>query len=134
MSPVNPQEVKPNVTTSLNKNISTKIPKQQINDFLQDLVEKFSDGVNFGNMVEAITESMKLVGKLTKLNGIEKKEAVVYLLISIVENTDAGPFEAMDPLLIYTIPKMIDSFIEIEKGKLKFSTKKWSWCCCCSKK
>ena len=64
-----------------------------------------------------------MVGQIKKLSGVDKKQLVIDMLIYIVNNTDSGVVEIMDPIIINAVPHIIDSLIEVEKGKLRFNPK-----------
>jgi len=67
---------------------------------------------------------MKLVGKIGKLSGSDKKSLVTDLLIYIVNNTDSGEYDKVtDAILLAMIPVVIDKLIEVENGKLVFNPK-----------
>ena len=96
------------------------------NDELLNVVNKFNNSfniqINIDNILDAVIELMKLVGKLKKIKGHDKKYIVTKLLLHIVENTDSGRFdEVLDAILINIIPIAIDKLILVENNKLKFN-------------
>ena len=85
------------------------------------IIEAFPNGIALENITLAISECMTIVGQIQKLSGADKKQLVIDMLIYIVKNTDSGLMEVMDPVIIYAVPDIIDYFIKVEKGKLRFN-------------
>lgn len=84
----------------------------------------FISNIDISNIINAVTELMKIVGKVKKVSGNDKKIIVTKLLIYMVKETDTGEFdEIMDSVLINIIPVAIDKLVSVEKGKLIFNKK-----------
>ena len=83
----------------------------------------FPDGVNLKNMSEA---TIKVLAKVSmyKLNGEQKKDLVVDILEYVVDNTDAGAFEFLDPVIKDMLPGLIDTLVMVEDGKLHIAKPK----------
>jgi hypothetical protein len=82
-----------------------------------DLRSAFPGDVHMTDLVKCVTKCMSLVGNIKELKGHDKKELVIYLVKCVLEATDSGPLEFME----YIVPQIIDSLIEVEKGKLRFN-------------
>jgi hypothetical protein len=80
---------------------------------------------------------MLILNKITELYYLspdKKKDLIIDILCYVVDNTDAGALESMDPIIKKMIPSVIDAFIKIENGKLvvdkpKSIMKKVFFCC-----
>mgnify|MGYP006879287653 CR=1 FL=1 len=90
------------------------IPKPKIG---KEIVAIFPGGVNLKNMSEATIKVLAKVS-LYKLNGEQKKDLVVDILEYVVDNTDAGAFEFLDPVIKDMLPGLIDTLIMVDGGKL----------------
>ena len=101
-----------------------KLSAQQIDDIVRQVLDAFPDGVNVSNLMEVLIKIMTLVKDFANLGGAEKKELVVELLCHVVDETDSGDLEVLDPVIKMIIPHAIDLFVETEKGRIKFTTKK----------
>lgn len=101
-----------------------KLSTYQIDDIVRQVLDVFPDGVNVSNLMEVLVKIMTLVKDFANLGGVEKKELVVELLCHIVDETDSGDLEVLDPVIKMIIPHAIDLFVETEKGRIKFTTKK----------
>ena len=61
---------------------------------------------------------LKEITTLYYLKPPQKKEMIVDILIYIVDNTDAGALESLDPVIKQVIPGIIDALIIVENGAL----------------
>ena len=109
-----------------------KLSAQQIDNIVRQVIEAFPDGVNVSNLMEVLIKIMTLVKDFVNLGGSEKKDLVVDILCHVVDETDSGDLEVLDPVIKMIIPHAIDLFIETEKGKIKFTTKKVKRFCFCA--
>jgi hypothetical protein len=89
----------------------------------KEIVNIFPDGVNLKNMSEATIKVLAKVS-LYKLNGEQKKDLVVDILEYVVDNTDAGAFEFLDPVIKDMLPGLIDTLVMVEDGKLHIAKPK----------
>ncbi len=71
---------------------------------------------------------LKLVQNITTLKPEQKKDFICDVLCFVVDNTDAGSLEFLDPVIKKLIPKMIDNILAAENGKLKITKPKWCGC------
>lgn len=111
---VNLSEVSGNVNLTLH----------DIQKVIGDFDRVFPKNVSLDNIVTAVTELMKIVGKIKKLKGEEKKYIVTKVLLYIIETNNMGKYDDIfDSVLSGIIPTMIDTFIDVEKGNLVFNDK-----------
>ena len=120
-------EQKPGTTLQTKKKLSA----QQIDNIVHQIIAAFPDGVNVSNLMEVLIKIMTLVKDFANLGGTEKKELVVDILCHVIDETDSGDLEVLDPVIKMIIPHAIDLFIETEKGRIKFTTKKFKRLCPC---
>ena len=71
---------------------------------------------------------MNLVEKFNFLNAEEKKDFICDVLCFVVDNTDAGSLEFLDPIIKKLIPKVIDNILEAKNEKLEIKKPKWCGC------
>ena len=57
---------------------------------------------------------------------------IVDILMYVIDNTDAGSLEVLDPILKKMIPGIIDNILQVENGKLVINKKtfKEKFACC----
>ena len=109
---------------------TTNIDIKVLYDIVGDFQKSFGKEINVVNLVDAVTRLMKLVGRISKLSGDDKKFIVTKLLIFMVKETGEGEIdEIMDSILINIIPTIIDKLISVENGKLVFNKNATSACC-----
>tara|TARA_Y100000389_G_C17383904_1_gene475898 strand:- start:312 stop:734 length:423 start_codon:yes stop_codon:yes gene_type:complete len=118
-------------------NISHTLPtvrdvsKEKLEEIISTITSSVNNGVNMNNMVNIIVLLMEQVKLFKHLRGLEKKQLVIDLLCHIIDVTDAGAFDALDTVLKAMVPNIIDTFVDVEKGKLIFTTKKVKGCFAC---
>ena len=98
------------------------------------VIDKFPYGIQIENLIEATTLILNKITELYYLSPDKKKDLIIDILCYVVDNTDAGALESMDPIIKKMIPSVIDAFIKIENGKLvvdkpKSIIKKVLFCC-----
>ena len=98
------------------------------------VINKFPNGIQIENLIEATTLILNKIRELYYLSPDKKKDLIIYILCYVVDNTDAGALESMDPIIKKMIPSVIDAFINIENGKLVVDkpnsiVKKVFFCC-----
>ena len=100
-------------------------------DFLMDveckaLVEVISPIVEefkIENIMKVLPKIVKHVQKYKSLSGLEKKNMIIAMLKHIVDITDGpGDDDLWDPILKRLIPSVVDTLVQIDKGKLKLNT------------
>lgn len=85
------------------------------------LVNKYKkSGINKENICGLVSTLMMEVQKLKKIGGREKKELVMDLIYSVIEQIDDGEEDSeFETLLKSMVPAMIDSFavmLKVNKG------------------
>jgi len=115
MTSINNIELKEMISVS-NKESPTTI--DDIVKIGKKVINAFPSGVNLKNITEVTMSVLKEITTLYYLNPSQKKEMIVDTLIYIVDNTDAGALESLDPVIKQVIPGIIDALIIVENGKL----------------
>lgn len=110
-----------------------RLTAQQIDSIVDKVVKQYQDGINVTNLMEVLITIMTTVKDFAQLGGSEKKELVIEILCHVVDETDSGDLEVLDPVIKTIIPHAIDLFVETEKGRLKFTNKKIKKFCPCLK-
>ncbi len=128
----NKKEVKLNPRKSENlktvKDVNVKISANDVLDVAEKVMEKYPTGINMENLIESTMLILKLVTKLHFLDPEQKKDFICDVLCFVIDNTDAGSLEFLDPIIKKLIPKMIDNILAAENGKLKLTKPKWCGC------
>ena len=111
--------------------MSKKTHVELVTEFGSKAVKRFPNGFQLENIMDVTMEVMRDVSTLYYLHGKEKKQLVIDILIHVVNNTDAGALESLDPIIIKMVPKVIDTIIKVESGKMKINKKPWIKCLSC---
>ena len=109
---------------------NTSLTIDKVNELIESFKNSFGGNIDASNVIDAVTELMKIVGKIKKLPGKDKKFIVTRILIHIVHETNQGPLDdLMDNILINIIPILIDKLVSVEQGKLVFNRQVRDHCC-----
>lgn len=101
--------------------VSNKESPTTVDDIVKvgkKVINAFPSGVNLKNITEVTMSVLKEITILYYLKPSQKKEMIVDILIYIVDNTDAGALESLDPVIKQVIPGIIDALIIVENGAL----------------
>lgn len=101
--------------------VSNKESPTTVDDIVKvgkKVINAFPSGVNLKNITEVTMSVLKEITTLYYLKPPQKKEMIVDILIYIVDNTDAGALESLDPVIKQVIPGIIDALIIVENGAL----------------
>ena len=76
------------------------------------LINKYKKtGINKENLCGLVSTLMMEVQKVKKLSGPDKKDLVINLIYSVIEEIDEGPEDTeIETILKSMVPAMIDSF------------------------
>lgn len=76
------------------------------------LINKYKKtGINKENLCGLVSTLMMEVQKVKKLSGPDKKDLVINLIYSVIEEIDEGPEDSeVETILKSMVPAMIDSF------------------------
>ena len=107
---------------SVNDNTSP-VKAEDVKEMGKKIIELFPNGVQLENLVEATIITLKEVSKIYKLKSQHKIDLIVDILIYVIDNTDAGSLEVLDPILKKMIPGIIDNLLQVENGKLVINKK-----------
>lgn len=114
------------------KDNSTPTSTEDIINISKLITTKFPNGIQLENIIESTMIILKKVTGLYYLSPDKKKDLIIDVLCYVVDNTDAGALESLDPIIKKLIPNIIDAFIKVENGQLvvdKPSMLK-KYCCC----
>ena len=77
------------------------------------------------SLMTIIPKLIQHVEKYKTLKGDQKRSLVIKMLSHIIDETDGpGNDDLWDPVLKKLVPKLIDTLIEVNDGKLKLRKKK----------
>ncbi len=108
---------------------TSPIDTNDVVDIGEKIIEMFPTGVNLSNLIETTVIVLKEVSTLYKLEPQHKIDLIVDILIYVIDNTDAGSLEALDPILKQLIPGVIDNILQVEEGKIIIKPKTQHICC-----
>ncbi len=109
------------------------------------IVETFVDAIegdfDLNSVMELVPKLMKHVQTYGKLTGPQKKKLVIKMINHIIDITDTPYVDdaTWDPIMKQLVPKLIDTLVEVNNGKLVLKKRKCMWLriflpsCCCSK-
>lgn len=108
------------------------------------IVETFVDAIegdfDLNSVMELVPRLMKHVQTYGKLTGPQKKKLVIKMINHIIDITDTPYVDdaTWDPIMKQLVPKLIDTLVEVNNGKLVLKKKKCMWLriflpSCCSK-
>jgi len=86
------------------------------------IIEAFPNGIQLENIMDAVVIVMGTTNKIHKLTPEQKKDFICDILIYVVDNTDAGSLESLDPIIKKMIPNVIDTILRVEGGNLKINS------------
>ncbi len=112
---------------------TSPIKAEDVKGMGKKIIELFPNGVQLENLVEATIITLKEVSKLYKLKPEHKIDLIVDILTYVIDNTDAGSLEVLDPILKKMIPGIIDNILQVEDGKLVINKKTFKDKLCCFK-
>ena len=98
------------------------------------LKENFPDGIDYDTLVDAVVLAVKILSADKKTPGQQKKKLVVQAIHLLVDETDAGALELLDPVIKSMAPAIVDNLIDVEKGKIRLNKRGsciWKYLCCC---
>jgi len=83
------------------------------------------------NIVVVLLSLMQTVEKYDKMDGPQKKAAVLNVIKHFIDDRIDGKQEAMEMKLLVdlTLPGVIDSFVSLDKKEVQIKVKK-VWSCC----
>jgi hypothetical protein len=114
------------------KDNSTPTSTEDIINIAKLITTKFPNGIQLENIVESTMIILKKVTGLYYLSPDKKKDLIIDVLCYVVDNTDAGALESLDPIIKNLIPNIIDAFIKVENGELVVNKPSMlkKYCCC----
>jgi len=86
------------------------------------LIEAFPNGIQLENIMDAVVISMGTAKNINNLTSEQKKDLICDILIYVVDNTDSGALESLDPIIKKMIPTVIETLIKVEDGNLKINS------------
>ena len=100
------------------KDAASPIKADDVVTIGEEIVAIFPTGVNLKNMADATMKVLSKVTTLYNLGAEQKKDLVVDILCYVVDNTDAGALEFLDPVIKDMLPGLIDTLVMVDGGKL----------------
>ena len=113
-----------------------KDPKKihaRCHDIKEYLKAKYPNGFNIASLPDVTTQTMRYVAHMKRLTGSEKKKLVIDSMSLLLDETDSGALEFMDPIIKEMLPNIIDTIVNVERKKIKINKSLNKYCCCCTK-
>ena len=86
------------------------------------LIEAFPNGIQLENIMDAVVIIMGTTKNINNLTSEQKKDLICDILVYVVDNTDSGALESLDPIIKKINSNVIDTIIKVEDGKLKINS------------
>ena len=103
-----------------NPTLDNAFPKAVV-ETLKPLLEDLS----VENIMKIIPALIQHVEMYKDFNGEQKRTMVINMLKHLIDVTDGpGNDELFDPILKRMVPGIIDTLVDVDKGKLKLTSKK----------
>jgi hypothetical protein len=115
--------------------VDTPTSTEDIVNIAKVVIDKFPNGVQIENLIEATMLILNKIAELYYLSPDKKKNLIIDILCYVVDNTDAGALESLDDIIKKMIPSVIDALIKVENGKLVIDKPKSilkKLCSCCN--
>ena len=112
------------------------VSKQNI-DILTKEIKDIIQGekIKKEDIVTILLSAMQIVQTFPNMKGREKKALVLHVLSTIINEQveDADEAKLLKSIISFTLPSVIDTFIDLDKNKLKINDLKnkcKTFCCC----
>lgn len=99
----------------------------QIASIIDQFKSVSSEDITINNLIEKVVILMSIIGSYKNMSGVNKKKAVVEILIHLVDES-LEDNSLLETVLISIIPSVIDNMISVENGMIVFNNK--SKCLC----
>lgn len=97
---------------------------------VETIVEEVGE-FSLENIPKLLPKLIVHVQQFKNMKGEQKKTLIVNMLKHVVDITDGpGDDDIWDPIVKRLIPGLIDTLIEVNKGKLKLKKRKRMFFCC----
>lgn len=100
-----------------------KVSPDELKVLGETVLKQFPNGITLESLFEAVTSFMSIVGQIKNMRGADKKQLVIDTILFVLDNTNAGALEIVEPVVKQMIPYAIDSLIDVEKGTMRFNPK-----------
>lgn len=111
---------------------TSPVKAEDVKEMGKKIISMFPNGIQLDNLVDATVITLKEVSKIYKLKAEHKIDLIVDILSYVIDNTDAGALEVLDPILKKMIPGIIDKILLVDNGQLVINKKtfKEKYLCC----
>ena len=90
-----------------------------------ETLEPLLEDLSVENLMKIIPELIRHVEIYTSFTGEQKRNMVINMLKHLIDITDGPGNDAIfDPILKRMVPSIIDTLVEVDKGRLKLTGKK----------
>ena len=90
----------------------SKTTAGDIIDLGNTMIKQFPNGLSLDSIVPAAVQIMDLIKKQKGLSMDQKKQVIVDVLVYVVDHTDSGALESLDPVIKQAIPSVLDAVFQ----------------------
>lgn len=78
-----------------------KFTAAQIQEHAQRILDRFEDGLQWGDILSIIPEALDIVKSVSEMTDVEREESAVAIVDYVVDNTDTPwlPDNLIDPII-----------------------------------
>jgi len=112
-------------TTPETHNVSPPSFDTALQKAVVETLQPLLEDVSVENLMKIIPELIRHVEMYKNFTGEQKRNMVINMLKHLIDITDGpGNDDIFDPILKRMVPSIIDTLVEVDKGRLKLTGKK----------
>jgi len=100
-------------------------------DLKNYLISKYPNGFGLDNMLDVVIECMQYLATYRKMTGFQKRQLIIDSMLLLLDETNSGEMEFYEPIVKSMIPTAINTFVDVEKKKIKLNKRVRKCCFLC---
>ena len=100
-------------------------------DLKNYLISKYPNGFGLDNMLDVVIECMQYLATYRKMTGFQKRQLIIDSMLLLLDETNSGEMEFYEPIIKSMIPTAINTFVDVEKKKIKLNKRVRKCCFLC---
>jgi len=92
------------------------------------LLSKYPNGFGLDNILDVVVECIQYLATYRKMTGFQKRQLIIDAMLLLLDETNGGEMEFYEPIIKSMIPSAINTFVDVEKKKIKLN-KRIRKCC-----
>ena len=93
------------------------------NDLKNYLIKNYPNGFTLENILDLVVEAIQFLNRMVKMSGNQKRQCIIDALLLLLDETNSGELEFYEPIVKSMIPSAVNTFIDVEKKKIKLNKK-----------